>query len=106
MKHILTALMMSLIISTSVSAQTLGPLSGTVMDSSGEPLIGAGVIVKGTTNGAATDYEGKYSLKISSSRPLWSCLVSDTRIWKFRLWEKNVYLSTSHYKMPKTCWMK
>ena len=54
---------MSLIISTSVSAQTSGPLSGKVIDSSGEPLIGAGVIVKGTTNGAATDYEGKYSLK-------------------------------------------
>lgn len=97
---------MSLIISTSVSAQTLGPLSGTVMDSSGEPLIGAGVIVKGTTNGAATDYEGKYSLKNIKfpATLVVSCI--DTRIWKFRLREKNVYLSTSHYKMPKTCWMK
>ena len=43
-------------------AQT-GSVSGTVTDVAGEPLIGVNVIVKGTTNGAITDIDGKYSLQ-------------------------------------------
>jgi len=34
---------------------------GTVKDANGEPLIGAFVIVKGTTNGAAVDTEGNFT---------------------------------------------
>ncbi|TDD96577.1 SusC/RagA family TonB-linked outer membrane protein [Flavobacterium cellulosilyticum] len=37
-------------------------VSGTVSDSSG-PLPGASIIVKGTTNGAQTDFDGKFALK-------------------------------------------
>ena len=37
-------------------------VSGTVSDSSG-PLPGASVLVKGTTNGAQTDLDGKYTIK-------------------------------------------
>lgn len=33
-------------------------VKGTVIDASGEPLIGATVIEKGTTNGTATDIDG------------------------------------------------
>ena len=36
---------------------------GTVKDANGEPLIGAFVIVKGTTNGAAVDTEGNFTIK-------------------------------------------
>ena len=46
----------------SVNAQTLS-VSGTVIDTEGEPMIGANVIIKGTTTGVATDVDGKYSLK-------------------------------------------
>ena len=45
-----------------VNAQTLS-VSGTVIDTEGEPMIGANVIIKGTTTGVATDVDGKYSLK-------------------------------------------
>jgi TonB-linked SusC/RagA family outer membrane protein len=45
-----------------VFAQT-GAVSGTVTDVAGEPLIGVNVIVKGTTIGAITDVDGKYSLQ-------------------------------------------
>ncbi|MDE7350692.1 MAG: SusC/RagA family TonB-linked outer membrane protein, partial [Muribaculaceae bacterium] len=38
-------------------------VSGTVVDVTGEPLIGATVMVAGTSNGAATDLDGKYNLK-------------------------------------------
>ena len=42
-------------------AQTAGKISGTVVDKgSGEPLIGANVLVAGTNMGAATDADGTY----------------------------------------------
>ena len=37
-------------------------ISGTVTDTSGEPVIGAGVQVKGTADGTVTDISGKYTL--------------------------------------------
>ena len=37
-------------------------VNGTVIDEKGEPIIGANVIVKGTTNGAATDADGKFTV--------------------------------------------
>lgn len=37
-------------------------VSGQVKDAQGEPIIGANVIVKGTTNGAITDLDGNFSL--------------------------------------------
>ncbi|MCM1163146.1 MAG: TonB-dependent receptor [Muribaculaceae bacterium] len=46
----------------SVNAQTIS-VSGTVTDNEGEPVIGASVMVVGTTTGAATDIDGKYLLK-------------------------------------------
>lgn len=36
--------------------------SGTVVDETGQPVIGASVIQKGTTNGTATDLDGNFSL--------------------------------------------
>ena len=37
-------------------------ISGIVSDESGLPLPGATVLVKGTTNGTSTDFDGKYSI--------------------------------------------
>lgn len=39
-------------------------VSGTIVDSSGEPLIGANVIAKGTTVGTVTDFDGNYTLEV------------------------------------------
>ena len=47
--------------STVVFAQ--GKLSGTVVDATGEPVIGASVIVKGTSNGTVTDLDGNYTVQ-------------------------------------------
>ena len=38
-------------------------VTGQLVDSSGEPLIGANVIVQGTTNGTITDIDGKFELQ-------------------------------------------
>lgn len=43
--------------------QGIPEISGTVSDSSGAPLPGVSVLVKGTQNGASTDPEGNYSLQ-------------------------------------------
>lgn len=42
-------------------------VSGTVKDSAGNPVAGAGVIEEGTTNGTITDVDGRYSLEVSAS---------------------------------------
>ena len=44
------------------NAQTLN-VHGKVVDDSGEGVIGAGIVVKGTTNGVATDMDGNFELK-------------------------------------------
>lgn len=49
-------------LSFSVSAQVSGKLTGTVKDNNGEPLVGANVIIEGTTLGAATDFDGRYTI--------------------------------------------
>jgi hypothetical protein len=40
--------------------QTRGRIAGTVTDSKGEPIVGANVVIKGTTTGTITDADGKY----------------------------------------------
>ncbi|MDE6089778.1 MAG: SusC/RagA family TonB-linked outer membrane protein [Duncaniella sp.] len=44
--------------------------SGTVEDSSGEPLIGASVMVAGTSMGSTTDFDGNFSIKVPSGSKL------------------------------------
>ena len=45
-------------------------ISGTVSDNTGNPLPGANVIEKGTTNCTQTDFEGHYSLTVSKGAKL------------------------------------
>lgn len=41
-------------------------ITGIIVDDKGEPIIGANVWIKGTTTGATTDIDGKFSLKVPS----------------------------------------
>lgn len=50
------------IVITPLQKGTVKKIEGTVKDTSGEPVIGATVIVKGTTNGTVTDFDGNFSL--------------------------------------------
>ncbi len=45
-------------------------ISGTVSDDSGLPVAGASVVVKGTTTGVATDFDGNYSIAAAPSGTL------------------------------------
>ncbi|MBD0824166.1 SusC/RagA family TonB-linked outer membrane protein [Aestuariibaculum marinum] len=45
-------------------------ISGTVLDNFGLPLPGATVLVKGTTTGASTDFDGKYAIRANQGATL------------------------------------
>ena len=49
---------------TALANQQKKIITGTVVDSNGEAVIGANVLVKGTTNGTITDIDGKFSLEV------------------------------------------
>lgn len=59
-------LMLGLLFSIGINAQSI-KVSGTVTDPTGEPLIGASILVQGSsTAGTATDIDGKYTLDVAS----------------------------------------
>lgn len=58
-----------IIVKEKPAAQESG-LGGQVVDVHGEPVIGAGIQVKGTTLGAVTGVDGRFSLKASSDATL------------------------------------
>lgn len=45
-------------------------ISGTVVDASGEPVIGASVMIPGTTTGVVTDLDGNFSLSVPTGSNL------------------------------------
>jgi TonB-dependent starch-binding outer membrane protein SusC len=66
LKSLTLALALTIGAIVAVNAQTRS-ISGTVMDARlGDPVPGATVIVKGTTRGAATDLDGKFTLPLQA----------------------------------------
>ncbi len=63
------SLLMALCISLPALAQKI-TVQGTVVDETGEPLIGASVIVKGTSAGVATDFDGNFRLDADAKATL------------------------------------
>ena len=54
-------------------------VSGRILDSSGQPVPGASVIEKGTTNGVNTDIDGKFTISVKSGSSLEvSCIGYET----------------------------
>lgn len=45
-------------------------ISGTVIDNSGQPIPGASIIVKGTTTGTSTDFDGNFTINASPANVL------------------------------------
>ncbi|MGV9004247.1 SusC/RagA family TonB-linked outer membrane protein [Flavobacterium sp.] len=54
-------------------------VSGVVSDNSGMPIPGVNVIIKGTTSGTQTDFDGKFSIKAAPSQTLVFSYVGMTR---------------------------
>ena len=53
-----------------VQAQNNITVSGTVVDENGDPIIGAGIVVKGTTTGTTADIDGNFSLTVPAGSVL------------------------------------
>lgn len=56
--------------SVAASPQQTKKITGVVKDALGEPVIGANVSAKGTTNGTITDIDGKFSLEVPANAVL------------------------------------
>lgn len=54
----------------SLQAQTRNQVSGRVTDAAGEPLVGATVVVVGTTTGTTTDIDGNYAINAPAAGQL------------------------------------
>lgn len=57
----------AMVIACMVYAVSFAQINGTVVDQYGDPIIGASVLVKGTSTGAATDLNGKFSIPTAKS---------------------------------------
>lgn len=62
-------MMVMMLFAVMVYAQNV-KVTGTVTDSSGEPIVGASVVVVGAKGGTVTDLDGKYSLLVSPQATL------------------------------------
>ena len=70
-------------------------VSGTVLDKTGESVIGASVVVKGTTNGTITDFDGKFTLQN----------VPDNGTIQVRFWPMALIDSTTAWRVSAAfCW--
>jgi len=61
-KSLTTFMTFLLLLCASVAFAQTGTVTGTVLDQTGDPLIGVNVSVKGTTIGGITDIDGKFSV--------------------------------------------
>ena len=74
MKHLkidffkMIMLIVALISGVTAFAQTT--IEGLVVDGTKEPIIGASVFVKGTSTGTATDFDGRFTLKVPSNNAI------------------------------------
>ena len=68
LKRFLLSVMLMFACTALVYAQT--EITGTVVDETGETVIGATVIEKGTTNGTVTDFDGVFTLKVNPGATL------------------------------------
>lgn len=59
----LTMLLVAFVVSGAVALAQNKTVSGTIIDDFGEPVLGANVVVVGTTNGATTDIDGNYTIQ-------------------------------------------
>lgn len=50
--------------------QQVNPVRGTITDETGEPIIGASIVEKGTTNGVISDIDGNFSISVPGNSVL------------------------------------
>ncbi len=66
-KLLLIALLLGIV---QLSWSQVKTVTGTVTDERGTPVLGANVIVEGTTRGTTTDFDGNYTIEVSNTETL------------------------------------
>ncbi len=66
----LAALLAAVLLGLPAHAQTAVPVRGVVVDSDGEPVIQAGVVVAGTNTGVVTDLDGNFEISAAKGSTL------------------------------------
>ena len=67
MKKKLTSVLLFLALSAGVVSAQTSKGTGKVIGEDGEPVIGASIIVKGTTVGTVTDFDGNFELEVPAN---------------------------------------
>ena len=67
MKKKLTSVLLFLALSAGVVSAQTSKVTGKVIGEDGEPVIGASIIVKGTTVGTVTDFDGNFELEVPAN---------------------------------------
>ncbi len=67
-KRFIMVALACLVVGVQAFAQSV--VSGKVVDTKGEPVIGAGVQIKGSTTGVATDLDGAFSIRVDDNATL------------------------------------
>ena len=70
MKQLKRALLSFSLLLSSTLLYAQAEISGTVVDPTGETVIGATVMEKGTSNGTVTDFDGNFKLKVEAGKTL------------------------------------
>ena len=68
-KRLLLSLLLTVIMSIAAFAQNQ-TFTGTVVDANGEPVIGATIVQKGTSNTTVTDFDGNFSINAPAGAEL------------------------------------
>lgn len=74
MKKIFSTIILSLA-ALSAFAQTTITVTGNIKDQNGDPLIGAAIMVDGSTDGALSDIDGNYTITFKTKKPAEAKLV-------------------------------
>lgn len=73
-------LVLGFVLSTLTAWAQSGMVTGVVTDDTNQPLPGVAVVVKGTTNGTVTDFDGKYSINATGATQLTFSFIGFTTV--------------------------
>ncbi len=70
MKRLINLLTCFLLVLISQDVFAQSTISGTIIDDAGDPIIGASIVEKGTTNGTITDLDGNFQLSVEKGKTI------------------------------------
>ena len=99
MKHKLTLVLLSFFLGVQCMVAQQMKVTGVVInEDDGEPVIGASIVVKGTTIGTITDLDGKFELETQKDANYFLCRFTDSRNYSSAKHENCSFFRFSSYR--------